>query len=165
MPLSVIILPPGSKLEAPYPNVAKGFDIVGIGTDVAEATSALFNFPILPDTLAYVDIGAELIASIANGDSFIGYPEAEGAPYMVVVGQDVWLTALEAGGVTLAKEALFVGGTAVGGLPGAVVGYVAGNFLDAGTSAASAVYDLGRLQGAFPNVVSFAIYFDSNNGG
>lgn len=167
MPLSVIIMPPGSKQEAPSPVAAKAFDIVGIGADVAETLSSIAQVPALPDTIAYADILAELIGSAFNGDTFIGYPEVDGtpiagAPFMVTIGQDVLVTAVEALGISATKFGLTLGGGLVGGPQGAFIGYEIGNAADAVSSFASAAYDFARLTGAVPNAVSFAMYFDES---
>jgi hypothetical protein len=163
VPVSIIILPPRSRMDAPAPLLARTLDIIGIGNDVAEASSAIFMVPALPDTMAFLDIAVEFAATLSSGDTFVGRPH-ESAPMMAVVGQDVWWTAFEAAGVFVAKEGLIAGGIATGELPVALTAYLAGNVIDAGTSATSAVYDIGRLTGAIPNVVSFGIYFDESSG-
>jgi hypothetical protein len=131
------------------------FDIGGIILNILEALFAALMIPLASDEVAFWDWIYSVFASLLKGETFYG-KISDDYPPMLVLGQDVLVSGAE---FILPFLAKLVGAAATEG-----VGYVPAEILDYFTSLASVGYDVSRLSGDFPTLLTIGVYIDPVDG-
>jgi hypothetical protein len=127
--------------------------LLGQNADLIELGSDFLINPLVPVVAGFADLGITGFACIKFHQCYYGQPHPD-LPNMLVINQDVIVTT----GDAFAP----VGAALIGALPTGGLGAVQASIgTDIVTSGGSYLYDIGRLTGNIPNIVSVGTDFST----